>query len=99
VDYSKAGIVKNALFNYNELMAMARKGDQTAGIICVDIKRAVHADNVLTFKQRRYLSLWWQGFDYVEIATMFRKDPTVVKRRVDLACGRLSKYLCEKRQF
>ena len=93
MDYSKAGIVKNALFNYNELMAMARKGDQTAGIICVDIKRAVHADNVLTFKQRRYLSLWWQGFSYVDIGTKYRKSPVAVKLTVDRACKNMSSFL------
>ena len=89
-------MVKNALRNYNELMMLARKGDQVAHIICIDIKQAIHAPGVLSFKQRRYLGLWWQGFSYIEIATMYRLSPSVIKRRVDLATSNISCFLCKK---
>ena len=100
VDYTKSGIVKSALFRYDALMGLAlSEGDQVALTVCVDIKRAVHASGVLTYKQRRYLSLWWQGYNYVEIGTMYRKSPTVVKRRIDLACRKMSNFLCKKGSF
>ena len=99
INYGNANAVKSVLYYYDNLMVMALKGDQDSIIVCMDVKRAIHTMGVLTFKQRRYLSLWWQGFDYVEIGTMYRKDPTVVKRRVDLACKRISDFLCKKGSF
>ena len=100
VDYNKSGIVKSVLFRYDSLMNMAvSAGDQVAMIVCIEVKQAVHARGVLTFKQRRYLGLWWRGFDYVEIGTMFRKSPVTVKLTVDLACRRISNFLCKKYSF
>lgn len=99
VNYGNPKAVKSVLYYYDDLMVMARKGDQDSIIVCMDIKWAIHTRGVLTFKQRRYLSLWWQGFDYVEIATMYRKNPTVIKRRVDLACRKISDFLCRKGSF
>ena len=72
VDYSRPHVIKNALRSYNELMMLARKGDQVAHIICIDIKTAIHAPGVLSFKQRRYLGLWWQGFPMIDIAARHR---------------------------
>jgi len=96
VDYSKAGIVKNALFNYDGLMALAREGDQAALTVCIDIKRAIHTKGVLTFKQRRYLSLWWQGFNTIEIATMYNVTHVGVIKMINRSFIRISRYLCGK---
>ena len=96
IDYSDPKVIKNVLFNYDELMRLARKGDQVAAIVCVDVKQAVHAEKVLTFKQRRYLGLWWQGFNTIEIATMYHKDPSVVNRVLYIGFIRISKFLSQK---
>jgi hypothetical protein len=97
-DYSRPEVVKGLLRNYDGLMRLAIKGDSMAQIVCIDIKRAIHADNVLTFKQRRYLSLWWQGHSYIDIAAMYHLNPSVIKRRVELAVKNISDYLSKKRQ-
>ena len=92
-DYSKPGIVKGLLFNYDGLMHLARKGDSMAHIVCIDLKRAIHAEKVLTFKQRRYLGLWWQGFSYVDIAAEYHIKPQSVFDVVEAAIKNICKYL------
>ena len=77
-------------------MRLALKGDQVAHMICIDIKTAIHTKGVLTFKQKRYLNWWWQGYEYVEIAAMYHKDPSVIQRRVELAISNISKHLTKK---
>ena len=96
IDYSDPKVIKNVLFNYDELMRLARKGDQVAAIVCVDVKQAVHAEKVLTFKQRRYLGLWWQGFNTIEIAAMYHKDPWTINQVINKGFKRISKYLAIK---
>ena len=96
VDYSRPGLIKNALRSYNELMMLARKGDQVAHIICIDIKTAIHAPGVLSFKQRRYLGLWWQGFPMIDIAARHRVSQQSAQEVVNLAFRNISKFLCEK---
>ena len=96
MDYSRPGVIKNILFNYDDLMVMARKGDQVSAIVCIDVKRAIHTRGVLTFKQRRYLSLWWQGFNTIEIATMYHKDPWTINQVINKGFMRISKFLSGK---
>ena len=96
VDYSNPKVIKNILFHYDNLMVMAKKGDQVSAIVCIDVKRAIHTRGVLTFKQRRYLSLWWQGFNTIEIATMYHKDPSVINRVIYGGFSRISKFLTKK---
>ena len=75
---------------------MARKGDQVSAVVCFDVKRAIHTRGVLTFKQRRYLSLWWQGHNTIEIATMYHKDPSSINRVIYTGFIQISKYLTKK---
>jgi hypothetical protein len=96
VDYSRPHVIKNALRSYNELMMLARKGDQVAHIICIDIKTAIHAPGVLSFKQRRYLGLWWQGFNTIEIATMDSVSHVAVIRMIARAMRNISENLTKK---
>ena len=96
IDYRDPKVIKNVLFNYDELMRLARKGDQVAAIVCVDVKQAVHAEKVLTFKQRRYLGLWWQGFNTIEIAAMYHISHVAVINIINRGFVRISNYLGEK---
>ena len=96
IDYSNPKVIKNVLFNYDELMRLARKGDQVAAIVCVDVKQAVHVEKVLTFKQRRYLGLWWQGFNTIEIAAMYHISHVAVINIINRGFVRISNYLGEK---
>ena len=96
IDYGRPGAVRGALFNYDELMNLARKGDQVAHTVCVDIKRAIHAEGVLTFRQRRYLALWWQGFNTIEIATMYSVSHVGVIRMISRGIRNISDYLIKK---
>ena len=98
-DFSKPGVVKNMLWHYDNLMRLALRGDGVACDVCLALKTAIHTKGVLTFKQRRYLGWWWQGFDYVEIATMYHKNPVTVKLTTDLAIKNISKKLSEKYSF
>lgn len=95
-DYSRPGVVKGLLFNYDGLMRLALKGDSMAHIVCIDIKRAIHTRGVLTFKQRRYLGLWWKGFSYTDIGAMYHRTPWSVNKCVKLAIKNISKHLCKK---
>ncbi len=99
IDYSNPRIVKNVLRNYDELMRLALKGDAVAMTICVDIKRAVRAKGVLTFKQRRYLALWWQGLTTIEIATNYHKAPRAIGITINRAFGNISSFLSKKYPF
>ncbi len=99
VDYSKPGAVRGVIRNFSGLMALAEKGDQMAHIVCIDIRRAVYKKDVLTFKQRRYLLLWWKGHSYTDIAAMYRKNPSVIQRRIELAIKNISEYLTGKGSF
>jgi DNA-binding CsgD family transcriptional regulator len=95
-DYSRPEVVKGLLRNYDGLMRLAIKGDSVALAICIDLRMAIHEAGVLTFKQRRYLSLWWRGFSYTDIAAMHHRSPSVVKRRVDLGVNNIKKHLTRK---
>jgi hypothetical protein len=94
-DFSKPAVVKKMLWNYDSLMKLALKGDSVARDICITLKIAVHTDGVLTFKQRRYLSLWWQGFSLTEIAAMYHIAPKNVYARICAGLRNISKYLME----
>jgi len=97
VDYSDPSVVKNVMYNFCHLVDLAEKRDEVAMTICADIKRALlRENNVLTFKQRRYLSLWWQGFSFVDIAAMYHKNPVSVKLTVDRAVEKISDFLTGK---
>ena len=96
VDYSNPKVIKNILFYYDNLMVMAKKGDQVSAIVCIDVKRAIHTRGVLTFKQRRYLSLWWQGFNTIEIATMYHKDSWTINQVINKGFQRISKFLTKR---
>lgn len=96
VDYSKPGIIKGCLYRYDNLMKLALNGDQVAQIVCLDIKRAIHTKGVLTFKQRRYLSLWWQGFTTIDIATMYKKKHSTVVLTMQKGIANISSFLHKK---
>ena len=96
INYNNPKVIKNILYHYDDLMVIARKGDSVAGAICFDMRKAMRVRGVLTFKQRRYLSLWWKGYSYTDIATMYRRSPWSVNATVMKAFGNISKYLCKK---
>ena len=96
VSYDNPKVIKNILYHYDDLMVMARKGDQVSAVVCFDVKRAIHTRGVLTFKQRRYLSLWWQGHNTIEIATMYSVSHVGVINMIKRAFVRISEYLCKK---
>lgn len=50
----------------------ARKGDSVAQSILIDLQDAIKREGVLTFKQRKYLQLWLDGYRQIDIATMHR---------------------------
>lgn len=94
-DYSSPAVVKGLLMNYDGLMKLALKGDCMAATVCVDIKRAIHTEGVLTFKQRRYLGLWWQGYNLIEIAAMYHVAPKNVHARIEAGLRNICKNLCK----
>jgi len=98
-DYSSPAVVKGLLMNYDGLMELALKGDSMAATVCIDIKRAVHTEGVLTFKQRRYLRLWWEGFNTYEIADMYNKNPWGINVTIHRGLGNISKRLQKKLVF
>jgi len=95
-DFSKPAVVKKMLWNYDSLMKLALKGDSVARDICITLKIAVHTDGVLTFKQRRYLGLWWQGFNTVEIAAMYSVSHVAVVKMIARAIRNISDYLVKE---
>ena len=93
-DYSSPAVVKGLLMNYDGLMKLALKGDSMAHIVCIDLKRAIHGKGVLTFRQRRYLGLWWQGYNLIEIAAMYHVAPKNVHARIEAGLRNICKNLC-----
>ncbi len=89
-------MIKNIIRNYDDLMRLALKGDQVAMIICVDVKRAIHTKKVLTFKQRRYLNLWWEGHTTIDIATKYSVKHSTVVLTIAKGMKNISSFLCKK---
>jgi len=96
-NYANPRVIKSVLYKFNQMEKIAENRDSVALAICADIKDALKPRHkVLTFKQRRYISLWWQGFDYVEIAAMYHKDPWTINQVVGNGIKNISKHLCKK---
>ncbi len=77
-------------------MRLALKGDQVAAVVCVDLKRAIHIDKVLTFKQRRYLNLWWEGYTTIDIAARYSVSHVTVINTIARSFRGISSYLSKK---
>ena len=92
-DYQSVGAIKWLLFNIDDLTRSAENGDGTAASIYVDIKRALSVRGVLTFKQRRYIHLWHEGYSLTEIATKYRLNPSTVQRTINKGIGNISLFL------
>jgi len=71
----------------------ARKGDTVAHSILIDLRGAIDADGVLTFKQRKYLKLWLDGYRQIEIAAMHRRSQDTVSRVISKGVVNISIFL------
>ena len=93
-DYSKQGAVKNLLTNMDQLHYSGMwRGDSTALSIYIDLKTAINTKGVLTFKQRRYLLLWIEGYTQEEIGAMYRVARHGISMSVDKGIKNISNYL------
>ena len=93
-DYSKQGAVKNLLTNMDQLYYSGMwRGDSTALSIYIDLKTAINTKGVLTFKQRRYLLLWIEGYTQEEIGAKYRVARQVIAITVDRAVKNISSFL------
>ena len=71
----------------------ARKGDTVAQSILIDLTDAMNNDKVLTFKQRKYLTLWLDGYRQIDIATMHRRSQDTVSRVINKGVVNISIHL------
>ena len=69
------------------------KGDSVAISIWVDLSRAIRTKGVLTFKQKRYLMLWADGWTQYDIAVKYSIAQKNVSARIDAGISNIFKYL------
>ena len=91
--YRTPGGIKKLLRQMNQLEHYARKGDTVAHAILMDLNNAIEGDGVLTFKQRKYLKLWLDGFRQIDIAAMHRRSQNTISMVIDKGAKNISVYL------
>ena len=91
--YSSPGTVKKLLRSLDELMKQAGKGDQVAHSIYLDLDNALYYEGVLSFKQRKYLKLWLDGYMLIDIAAMHRRDISTISRTINKGVSNISVFL------
>ena len=99
-DYSSHRIVKGlirknwALYQYGMM-----KGDGVAISVWIDLSKAIRTKGVLTFKQKRYLLLWADGWTQYEIGVKYRRSQNTVSEVVDSGIRNICKYLNKNRYY
>ena len=83
-------MIKSLLRKMVNLEHHAYKGDSVAHSILIDLQSAIIADGVLTFKQRKYLQLWLEGYRQIDIAAMHR----ISQKNVSVKINRAAKNIC-----
>ena len=71
----------------------AYKGDSVAHSILIDLQEAINTDGVLTFRQRKFLQLWLEGYRQIDIAAMHSVTQKNVSVRINKAVKNISLYL------
>ena len=92
-NYHSPYVVKRLLRKMINLEHYARKGDTVAQSILIDLTDAINNDKVLTFKQRKYLTLWLDGHRQIEIAAMHRTSQDNVAHIISRGTKNISIYL------
>jgi hypothetical protein len=92
-NYHSPSVIKRLLRKMISLEHYARKGDTVAQSILIDLTDAIEADQVLTFKQRKYLKLWLDGYRQIDIAAMHRRSQNTVSMVIDKGVSNISVYL------
>jgi len=91
--YDSPHIVKGLLRRKGSLTHYARKGDSVAHSILIDLDEAMKAEGVLTFKQKKYLKLWLDGYRQIDIAAMHRRSQNTVSEVINKGVKNISAYL------
>ena len=92
-NYHSPYVVKRLLRKMINLEHYARKGDTVAQSILIDLTDAINDDKVLTFKQRKYLTLWLDGYRQIDIAAMHRRSQDTVSRVINKGVVNISIHL------
>jgi DNA-binding CsgD family transcriptional regulator len=92
-EYQYYPTVKRFLRKMQQLKHCARKGDSVAHSIYLDLRYAVYAKDVLSFKQRRYIQLWIDGYKVMDIAQKYRVSPATVTQTIKRGSKNISTYL------
>ena len=92
-NYHSPHVVKRLLRKMISLEHYARKGDTVAQSILIDLTDAMNNDKVLTFKQRKYLTLWLDGYRQIDIATMHHRSQDTVSRVISKGVINISIHL------
>ena len=91
--YGSPKSVKNMLRNLDGLMHLARKGDAVAHSIFIDLNNALYFEGVLSFKQRKYLMLWLEGYRQIDIAAQHRIAERNVRSTINRGIRNIIDYL------
>jgi len=92
-EYQYHPTVKRYLRKMPQLRWYAAKGDAVAHSILIDLRHAIHASEVLTFKQRRYIQLWVDGYKVIDIAAKHRVSPATVSQTIKRGSKNISSFL------
>ena len=91
--YGSPKSVKNMLRNLDGLMHLARKGDTVAHSIFIDLNNAFYFEGVLTFRQRKFLQLWLEGYRQIDIAANHRISQQAVEKTINRGVRNITIYL------
>ena len=87
-------MVKNLIRNHWTLYEYGMmKGDSVSISIWIDLSRAIRTNGVLTFKQKRYLILWADGWTLYDIGVEYQRGKDVIKRVIDIGIKNICLYL------
>ena len=83
-----------ALYQYGSM-----KGDGVALAVWVDLSKAIRTRGVLTFKQKKYILLWADGWTQYEIGVKYRRSQKTVSDGIGLGIKNICKYLNKSRYY
>ena len=93
-DYDNKQIVKWLIRNHWALYQYGTtKGDGVALAVWVDLSKAIRTKGVLTFKQKKYILLWADGWTQYEIGVKYRVSQVAVSLTIKAAVKNICKYL------
>ena len=91
--YDSIKDIMKLLRGLSALYLLALKGDTVAAGIYIDLKDALLTEGVLSVKQKRYITLYMDGYNQDEIGAMCKRGKSTVNESLWLGVRNIQEYL------